>query len=198
MGDSTYFCKQRAITLVEILTVVGILIILAALIYPLGRSAVLKAREAQTVSNLRQLHMAVMIYQENEGFAGTTEGLMPREEFILLAVKEWGMWPPGPLSGTPIYGQYYYYPTRETDPGNPIQIADEWKKTLEICGDEAIMIADFTFSDQLPDWGDPYQESYGIGIRINGAIDRLRSRGDPIWPAWWGCSEDRIRNYFNR
>ena len=51
---------RRAFTLIELLAVVGVVAVLAALLVPVASKAVGKAEAAQCLSNLRQLHVAYM------------------------------------------------------------------------------------------------------------------------------------------
>jgi prepilin-type N-terminal cleavage/methylation domain-containing protein/prepilin-type processing-associated H-X9-DG protein len=57
--------KSRAFTLVELLTVIGIIAVLAALLFPVFATARGKAREITCVSNLRQIGMAIKMYTQD-------------------------------------------------------------------------------------------------------------------------------------
>lgn len=52
-------------TLVELLVVIGIVLIVAALIYPVTFAALGKARRTQCVSNMRQLYVASQLYVQD-------------------------------------------------------------------------------------------------------------------------------------
>jgi type II secretory pathway pseudopilin PulG len=59
--------RRRAITLVEILVVVGILIVLAAITFAVMSSASTKGKESASLSNVRQLSLASSMYLESHG-----------------------------------------------------------------------------------------------------------------------------------
>jgi prepilin-type N-terminal cleavage/methylation domain-containing protein len=63
---------RRAFTLIELLVVIAILAILAAILYPVFAQARDAARQAVTVSNIRQAAMAAMMYM------GDFDGRIPR------------------------------------------------------------------------------------------------------------------------
>jgi len=64
-GQRTARAVEAGFTLVELLVVIGILSVLAALIYPAFAGARAAARKATCVANLRQLGMAVSMYADD-------------------------------------------------------------------------------------------------------------------------------------
>lgn len=57
--------RRRAFTLVELLTVVAILSLLAAILFPVFSAVRAAARRAACMSNLRQIGMAVALYRQD-------------------------------------------------------------------------------------------------------------------------------------
>lgn len=59
--------KQQGFTLVELLVVIGIIVILAAILYPVFQQVREKARQAQCRSNLSQIATAIKGYRTDHG-----------------------------------------------------------------------------------------------------------------------------------
>jgi len=57
--------KRSGFTLVELLVVIGVIAVLAAILFPIITSATRSARKAKCVSNLRQLYLAQKIYSDD-------------------------------------------------------------------------------------------------------------------------------------
>lgn len=56
---------RRAFTLIELLTVIAIIALLAAILFPVFAQAREKARQTQCLSNLKQIGVALTMYREN-------------------------------------------------------------------------------------------------------------------------------------
>lgn len=57
--------RRSAFTLIELLTVIGVVAIIAALIIPAVNSAINKAKDIKCASNIRQIHTAIYLYAED-------------------------------------------------------------------------------------------------------------------------------------
>lgn len=67
---------RKAFTLIELLVVIAIIAILAAILFPVFARAKAAAKKTQTISNLRQLTMATLMYAESydDRLPSVTEG----------------------------------------------------------------------------------------------------------------------------
>jgi prepilin-type N-terminal cleavage/methylation domain-containing protein len=59
--------RGRGFTIIELLTVIAIISVLAAIIFPLAGSVREQARESDCMSNLHQLWVSAMVYKQDEG-----------------------------------------------------------------------------------------------------------------------------------
>jgi prepilin-type N-terminal cleavage/methylation domain-containing protein len=57
--------RRHGFTLIELLVVIAIIAILAAILFPVFAQARAKARTATTISNLRQIGLASMMYAQD-------------------------------------------------------------------------------------------------------------------------------------
>jgi prepilin-type N-terminal cleavage/methylation domain-containing protein len=83
--------KRRAFTLIELLVVIAIIAILAAILFPVFSQAREKARQASDLSNMRQLGLATLQYNQDHD-----EVFCPGVSNIGWWGWGWGM-DPGPL-----------------------------------------------------------------------------------------------------
>ena len=87
MIDKLERSPRRGFTLIEVLVVIAIITILAALILPILSRAKASARQVQCLSNQRNLHVAFVSYVEDH------EGIMPQESyepFGETVINNWG------------------------------------------------------------------------------------------------------------
>jgi prepilin-type N-terminal cleavage/methylation domain-containing protein/prepilin-type processing-associated H-X9-DG protein len=77
---------RRGFSLIELLTVIAIIVIIAALLLPALARAKEKARTSVCLSNLRQLGMAMTLYvsENNDTFPYSDTGIMPMSQGWLL------------------------------------------------------------------------------------------------------------------
>jgi|CXWL01.1.fsa_nt_gi prepilin-type N-terminal cleavage/methylation domain-containing protein len=179
--------KRNGFTLIEIISCLAIVLVLAAITYPVIVSSRQSGLKTQTISNLRQLYIALELYrQEYDGAAiGDLNqlGLPPVDYYasnIAATLKP-------PLAGRyPGVGWYYLMPP---DPANvQPEIVNRWRDYGGRCESGAILLVDVNFSDVPPVGGSPLLTSTGYGVRLSGSVEVRKARGSPLSFNWWGCS----------
>ena len=142
---------NRAFTLIEMLIVIAIITVLAALIFPVLRSSKRRGKEAVTISNLRQCAQALLIYSEDYG----GERFVPSTQITAdLALKTAPTCDPADYwrsgcsdqVGSPMVGSYGY--TRLLWPGPPGQSG--WDDYLTSDGSHYLMTCIFYASPKYP------------------------------------------------
>jgi prepilin-type N-terminal cleavage/methylation domain-containing protein len=81
--------KRRAVTLTEVLVVIAIVALLAALVLPVFVSALRKSKETPCISNMRQLYTAWSLYLEanNDGMPPTIATLAAENPQLASVLK---------------------------------------------------------------------------------------------------------------
>lgn len=177
-----------AFSLVEVLTCVAILAVVAALSFPVFSIAKRRSQMTVSRSDLRQIWMALEMYRSDQGGGGESgaeaaQGLPPVDVYSKM-VKDLGLKPP--LAGRwPAVGWYYYL--------LPDPVADDalhimWGKHLERCGAGAVIAQDLNFSEVGPTDSSPYLSKIGIGVSLSGKVLLQEAPGVPILPGWWRCT----------
>jgi len=96
---------KRAFTLIEMLVVVAIIMVLAALLFPaLGRVRE-SGRATTCVSNLRQLQLAALNYANGGNVPNAVSVLVTDEQGVQSESKGWVAWQNGLVAATRIYTQ---------------------------------------------------------------------------------------------
>lgn len=174
---------RRGLTLVETLVVVGILALLAGLLFPVFKSAKRSAQVAAAVENLRQHQIAASLYRtehEGDGIFGTASQMgLPLPE---LAHPGLGL----PLSAaispcTPV-------PASTRDPYNVAWWPDEsemFRNQALQYREMAVLVSDMNCNEAgvLPE--NPYQTRLGLAATIEGRLLRRRKGGRSDNPEWW-------------
>ena len=176
---------KRGFTLVEVLVVVAIVAIVAAVMFPVLRRSKQSALETQSISNMRQLYVAIQLYRgesDNVLYGKLEEmGLPPAPSAKYLGNSVAALHPPMRRAGT----LYYYYPIESRlDRRTPT-----WADYIAIHEATTVLLADawFDLGKPQPPYTnalmDPVVEKRLIGITVDGSIRRKRAPGrlDLVW-----------------
>jgi len=174
---------RRAFTLIEVLVVVGILAVLAGLLFPVFKHAKRSAQIAAAVENLRQHQIAASLYRSLEGRDGEYG-----------SASEMGLPPPNlafPALGLPL--------SAATSPCTPERIGTRdpynvtwWPSDIGMFREQCleyrermILVSDMSCNDAgvLP--RNQYQTRLGLAVDLTGSLIRRRATGNPDFAKWW-------------
>lgn len=179
---------SRAFTLMEVLVVIAILTVLAALIYPVGARAKRQAQRTGAMANLKQHYYALAMYRTDYGGDGvygkaSEMGLpVPKSvygdpSFFLDGLGERSFLstcpthPDVPGDSRPHGRNFDYYPSN--DPSN------SWARLTFEHVDATVLLGDFNCNDRSTKLGSMKAQKFGIGVNLAGsAFVRWSTHGD--------------------
>ena len=175
---------RRAVTLVELMVVVAILVFLAAIVFPVGVRSIHRAKVTSSLSKCRQMHLATMIYRtdhDGDGRYGDigTMGLPP-PAFVLL--NRFG------LPEAMMQSACGNHPSEERSVLNIIYkpvysrlFADE----AMVFRENVVLYFDMNCSDASTTIRNPFESKLGIGVLLSGQATVRRKPGDYRLASWW-------------
>jgi prepilin-type N-terminal cleavage/methylation domain-containing protein len=177
--------NESGFSLVEVIVVVTIVVIVAAISYPVFTRAKEKSLESQSISNMRQLFIAIEIYRADYGGIpyGSMEamGLPPAPSEKWLGASVAALYPPKQPPGG-----YLYFPV----PKNLDRRAPTWEQYVREHTEATVLIADAGFNPLEPKGASKYYymnpdvEKYVIGMTVGGSIRKQRASGSLVMQ-WW-------------
>lgn len=178
---------RRAFTLIEVLACIAIVLVVAAITFPLVVRAKDAAYQTKSIGNMRQIQMAIELYsQENNGAPyGTMEEMglppWPNARYLGSAVK--GLFPPKRTSLK--WDSYGYNPI----PGDQDRRSPTWAEYTQKSGSSAVLLWDPFFNPPPTGnyeftWQDPYATKFVLGMTVSGSLVK-RTRAGQLDLAWW-------------
>lgn len=149
--------KKSGVSLIELVTVLAIIMVLAAILLPVFVRARESAQRSASLNNLKQIHLAMTVYRQDwEGDAGSAEGLglpplspFSTAEAALPATEELWFSPCGRHKGGPsahgrgrLHAVYDFF---------------EWRQAYAIGGESTPYILDFHCNDKSIVLESPFQ-----------------------------------------
>lgn len=181
-------------TLIEVISVVAILSVLIAILFPVFTRAKDSAYKTVAASNLRQLFVAVELYRtdyDGQGVIGRASAMgLPRylTFYELSSPKKLfpgtdGLWasPCGQHPDTPQLSK------AGTNLGySPSDIEDEpWATYVALAGPNAVFLSDSNCNDKSVPIGSLFFTTFHIGVAIDGHIRRKSvSNGESGFMVW--------------
>lgn len=185
---------RRAFSLVEVMVVLAILAVLAALLYPVLQKAKSSGNEAACTSNLHQMHVALQLYRDQwEGTdepAHTWEMGLPdirsKNSFFEVINRlhcQGYSYPDG--RGNP--GYVFHWPLGSpgfgVDAGDVDKAQEEWKDYVANQGSASVTIFGPNHQTQTRISSLSLQRAFGV--TLSGSVLRYVRRGDLTQMEWW-------------
>jgi len=169
--------KQRGISLIEILVVIAIIFVLAALTFPVLSSSMKSSKESRVKSNMRQVYLGLMLYRESNNpkveYGEISEMGLPRFIFgkktALAVVNDENVWrspcrchPDANCSNEENFIDYWDY----------MYLEESWNSYVKEFEGNAVLL----FDPHCTDHGNKIHDSFSqkerrlTGVRLNGQI----------------------------
>lgn len=170
--------KGRGFTLTEVMVVITIVAIVAAIIYPVIVNVKKGAEETKCTSNLHQISLAVFQYQHDFGGDGVfgdanAMGLPPSPDVLTgyeqLAKDLWKCRGAG-MAGMP-YSLYCYMAADDPD------TKGTWTGYASAQQSQAVLFADFNHRNEGEPWGAAYLNKFALGLHLDGHVSRKVGHG---------------------
>lgn len=180
---------KKGFTIVEVLCVMGIIALLAALLFPVLRTVRESALVSASESNLHQLHIETSLYRidwNGEGIYGDaySMGLPPmkvRDKALPLLASLQPPRAPHPISVAVGRRYWNYYLDPQLDGLEP-----SWEEIVVDKRDQMVLYFDpFNNDPGLPLDRGSYISRFLIGVNLGGSIVRKRASRDWMDRDWW-------------
>jgi len=176
----------RGISLVEVLIAISIVGILSAIAYPVFIDAKRRGAIAHSISNLKQIHVALSLYREeirggtapSGGDETTSLGLPPSlaNLNLPLSVLRTGGQPSGTSPGVYTYVVLIPERDRKSFP-EETQYMNAWKDYVKDVGERAVVLVDET-QGSVPNSSKAFRTTRtAIGLRLEGSVETKSMRG---------------------
>jgi len=179
--------KRRAFTLVELLVVLAIISVVAAILTPTFGAVRRKALVSATAQDAHQLSLALLLYrtdQDGDGKWGRASEMglpTPEVMYNTLPLEKWRTtchYPPRPPED-PFGDRYFAYWVNDDDG------LDKWPHLSRIYQDASPLIITVNCTDPQWDIDNPFHPKLGIGVDLTGTILRKNRIGKWFRFSWW-------------
>jgi prepilin-type N-terminal cleavage/methylation domain-containing protein len=187
--------SSQAFTLLEVLSSIAIISIVAAILISTLRSSKHSAQVTASLSNLHQLHIALALYQSanggGEGYGSFAQMDLPTSEQLLanthslplgLPLAIWkspcGLSPAWATVPTTIQYEYLLATSADNATGN-------FKRVSELYQDSLVAFSDMNCADPSEPLLSGYFPHLGLGVRLSGALVKQNKAGDYRFQKWW-------------
>ncbi len=179
-------------TIIELLVVIGIVIILAAISFPVFASAKRATLKNVTAQSLRQGWISLQLYREQYGgelnYGSAVEMGLPDSSNQANDSKGYFVWDKPPCGYHPSDFKSSYIlntlcPRLGLDGAEACRLkVRDWAVQYQ---DNWILLYDLNCTDHSSDLNNMFDEKLGIGMLLGGSLRIKRSSGRPGEPQWW-------------
>lgn len=184
MGDKTTMSSKwgRGFSAIELLAVVAIISILAALMFPVMKSAVRAAKITRSMNNMRQINLALHLYVQDHGKDMTQLDAYPRlvEPALVAYGASLELWNTGGLTADQSIPPYAFLI-------GGLQIDNDiarWELHLQRTGRNPLILIDGT-QEKPHNAFDPFSPSLAFAIYADSHITKKRVKAYPYRLELW-------------
>ncbi len=174
---------RRGWTLVELLAVLAIVAVLCAILWPVAASAKQSAKVASSVSRLRQIHLAAVLYQQDWG---ARHDYGTAEDMGLPSLSQIGE------NRLGLSLEFWHSPCSDTRPSDPRldytwapDEVEEWVEFVSRLKEKALLSTDMTCNERDLPADSRWVRRRGLGVTFGGSLIRRFRDGDFRDPQWW-------------
>ena len=187
--------RKCGFTIIELMVVIGILALLAGLIFPVFQSSRRSGRITATAENLRQMNLGLILYMDQNGLTlpgdllPQSDDIYPNTGHILKAPNSQNnilglplasfLSPCGELDARAVKGMSVSY----------IRNHELWdwrmRQWQQLYQSNLVTFLDMNCNDASVNLYNQYEPKFGVGVLFAGNI--VRKRADGIWyePSFW-------------
>lgn len=186
---------RRAMTLVEVIVVTGILLLLVAIVTPILFSAKNSSKTTRSLQNLRQIFLGISMYREDQAMTvdfgpatqmGLPVGLMSSDLYRKL-VPDQRIWRSPCCCHKDSPTGYPSYSTYRTDYWEIFHTEEYWNRYVQQWEGSAVLVGDYHCNLKDLNLYFPRQQPVvGLSVRLNGQITkRTRKCGISDVEGFW-------------
>lgn len=191
--------RNRGVTLVEILVVIGVILILMAITVPIMSSAKRSAKVTATMVRLRNQWVALSLYRsdyEGDGRYGTSPEMgLPKFQTRSMAVID-QTWPPPCGVHPDLWVSFWVRCFCGQDGMSEEELKAVLPKCRERIAEESniyrenwILLIEDNCSDPEVKLKNDYQRKRAVGVFLSGQVKLRVGIGDHLKPGWWANPE---------
>jgi prepilin-type N-terminal cleavage/methylation domain-containing protein len=188
--------RKAGLTMIELMVVIGIVLILIAITFPLINSSKASAHRTVCTSNLKQLHVGLSLYRSDwdgqERYGSISEMGLPIPRPVvgqyasdLLNAASLKCHEHGKPWEQHLPEQYAYFPMPEPISPKPGFTYQSWSKYTSRYQDDSIVFGDLAHNPTDHPYLNPDFPLNVFGVNLGGQLVKRRKPGDPYALEWW-------------